>query len=339
MSQGPYQQLNYYDWLTLGKQYYPNLPYGQNATTIVMCLYDWSTPDYRRMQFPLTTPGNVTAFENSINLFPAGYFPYVPEMFNLKASSQSARNAELKKTFDQVSSLSAAEINVIDYGLYSLPEAPYSASKSPKILYRGGGRDVEFYCNQFGSAYGVSIDDCIFRHFYSGNNIQVNSFWSTTPDISVIAHFQGLAQYHILPGRHRTSWLPREIDQFSIEKSSLEWLYPHGSQFRVINRTCDRSTYQPFWKIYLEELGPETDTFSPSPSAVQPKFEKCTGQAGVRYAADATQGSTVLHGKRGAEVAVIVGVILGCVAVVVAAVVLFKKKRVESDGREFVQMA
>eukprot|EP00294_Goniomonas_avonlea_P016321 CAMPEP_0114544282 /NCGR_PEP_ID=MMETSP0114-20121206/2792_1 /TAXON_ID=31324 /ORGANISM="Goniomonas sp, Strain m" /LENGTH=335 /DNA_ID=CAMNT_0001728649 /DNA_START=11 /DNA_END=1018 /DNA_ORIENTATION=+ len=251
--QPPFRRLTPQQILDLANKYFDNVPYPQNASAMVECLFDWSTPDYRRMQFPLTTPHNLTGMKSQIDYWPLQSFPYCPTMFNLSAVTVAQDDIELTNNFQQILRFCAAETAIIQYALYSLKPAEYGGPGVPDLLYRGGGRNVDFYCNQFGDEYGLSVDDCVARHFYAGNSVKVKTFWSTTPDATVIAHYTGAAQYTIMPSPTRSSWIPREIDMFSTQPTSLEWLYPHGSSFTVINATCDTTTGSPFWKIFLQE--------------------------------------------------------------------------------------
>eukprot|EP00294_Goniomonas_avonlea_P008841 CAMPEP_0114559222 /NCGR_PEP_ID=MMETSP0114-20121206/10806_1 /TAXON_ID=31324 /ORGANISM="Goniomonas sp, Strain m" /LENGTH=407 /DNA_ID=CAMNT_0001744677 /DNA_START=18 /DNA_END=1241 /DNA_ORIENTATION=- len=289
---GPYVKRSPSDLASLGAQYFSQVPSSQNPTVMATVLYDWSQPDYVRFQFPLTTPNNLTAMEAQINSWPSVGYPHVPQMFNLSGYTPQQNDQQLAEIYPQVQAFSAAETAVLQYSLYTLPSVDYTAATAPQALYRGGGRETTYFCNQFGSQYGVSVDECMVNNFQPGSVLQVNPFWSTTPDESVVAHYRGLSQYTILPNPAvRSGWLPREIDQFSIQVSNKEWLYPHGSQFEVLNATCatSASTGETYWNVFLMELGP--DTYQPG------KISPPAGAPAVPSYCVGSQGSVFLSGS------------------------------------------
>ena len=103
---------------------------------------------------------------------------------------------------------------MLEYGLSFLPQVLY---KTVPLLYRGDGRNVLYFCNQFGEFYGYSVDECVALLFGVGSDLVVSPYWSTTPDKSVTTHYQGVVLYTILPNPSRTGWHGRDINDFNID--------------------------------------------------------------------------------------------------------------------------
>merc|ERR1712146_192780 len=147
---------------------------------------------------------------------------------------------------------------LLAYALSQLESAPYNDPQSPPYLVRGGGRNIVYFCNQFSTDYGVSVDECVARYFSPGSVIQVFPNWSTSRDSAVTQHYTGTILYHILPNKKlRSGWHARNVEPFSVEMGSEEWLYPSNSRFAVISVECIPNR---FWNVTLLEIEPGTDS-------------------------------------------------------------------------------
>ena len=124
----------------LGQQYFPNLPAGQNSTTLAEVLYDWTFSTYRRVQFPLIARSHVDVLCDLINYWSLNRFPKVAWMFNLTGSSHYANCQQLENgKFATAESWGLAEGNLIRYALNLLETKPTYAQYN--TLYRGDGRN------------------------------------------------------------------------------------------------------------------------------------------------------------------------------------------------------
>lgn len=131
------------------------------------------------------------------------------------------------------------EANILSYALNALPAMSYNDPQGPTALYRGDGRDVTFYCNQFINENGLSIDDCVSRVFKPNAIFSISPFWSTTPLSYVISRFTGCITFNILPDpSSRTAWVAKPIANFSVDVSQDEYLYTSGARFVVLSKAC-----------------------------------------------------------------------------------------------------
>jgi hypothetical protein len=257
----PYVSFTPAQLVALGQQNWPNLPSSQNATALALTVWDWTSPDFRRPNFLLTARGNFTTFAALITYQPPSSYPDVAAMFGLTGTTVPQVLQQLKANYSLVTGWCASEATVLQYALYELPEVQYSDPNSPAVLFRGDGRDVTFFCNQFVSTWGLSIDDCVARVFQPQATVTVHPFWSTTPLASVTAGFTASVFYNIIPNADasvRSSWHSRPISAFSVDPSQQEFLYPSNSRFAVLSANCsvNPNNNANFWNITLVEINP-----------------------------------------------------------------------------------
>jgi hypothetical protein len=252
------------------------VPTSQNATALALTIYDWTCPDFRRPNFVLTARGNHSTFGDLITYEDPSSFPYVARIFGLDGQTRSDVLTELAANYSLVVGQCQSEVNVLEYALASLPSQQYTDPSAPAVLYRGDGRDVEYFCNQFIQKWGLSIDDCIAKVFAPQSTISVRPFWSTTSDVALTSNYQAAVLYNIMPNPSlRSGWHARSVVDFSVEPSEEEYLYPSDSRFIVQSTQCltNPSTGRPFWNITLLEINPtmpaSTSSFNPSAAVVQ----------------------------------------------------------------------
>ena len=193
-------------------------------------------------------------------------------MFGLTGSTDADVLASLAKRNATVWAEAESEQRILAYALSQLESAAYSDPSSPPVLIRGGGRNIVFFCNQFSTDYGVSVDECVSRYFAPGSVLQVFPNWSTSRDASVTQHYTGSILYHVLPNKQtRKGWHARAIKEFSVDIGSEEWIYPANSRFAVIDVQCLPNRY---WNVTLLEISPGTDSTRSRPSKTMP-FKNC----------------------------------------------------------------
>jgi hypothetical protein len=224
----------------------------------------------------LTARGNRTTFGALITYQDPTHPPYVGVIFGLSGQTRSDVLRELQQNYSLVVSQCTSEATVLQYALHMLPEVQYTDPGSPSVLYRGDGRDVTFFCNQFVSIWGLSIDDCIAKVFGVQSTITVRPFWSTTPVASLTSNFEASVLYNIIPNSQlRSSWHAIPIADFSVEPSEQEYLYPSDSRFVVQSVACvtNPNNGQLFWNITLLEINPtvpaQPSMYNPSAKAVR----------------------------------------------------------------------
>lgn len=254
----------------------PAVPSSQNATALALTVYDWTCPDFRRPNFVLTARGNHSTFGDLITYEDPASFPYVARIFGLDGQTRADVLRELAGNYSLVVDQCQSEVTVLKYALTSLPSQQYTDPSAPTILYRGDGRDVEYFCNQFVSKWGMSIDDCIAKVFAPQSTITVRPFWSTTSAVSLTSNYQAAVLYNILPNSSlRSGWHARSVIDFSVEPSEQEYLYPSDSRFVVQSAQCVTNPVngQPFWNVTLVEINPafptQDSSFNPSAPVVQ----------------------------------------------------------------------
>lgn len=233
-------------------------------------LYTWSLPTYRQFNYPLTARfGNETALGELITYQqPLNTFPWIPQMFGLYGNTNDVVLAQLKTRNATVWAQATSEQRVLAYGLSQLPSQPYDSAGAPPLLVRGGGRNVAFFCNQFSTDYGLSVDECIAKYFAPGSVLQVFPNWSTSSDKSIVAHYTGAVLYTILPNHQsRTGWQAKYVVPFSVEQGNDEWLYAANSRFAVISAECSPFHY---WNVTLLELNPGDDSTRSLPNKQMP---------------------------------------------------------------------
>lgn len=109
--------------------------------------------------------------------------------------------------------------------------------------------------------------------FQPRSALVVSPYWSTSPDKSVTTHYQGLVLYYILPDPNRTAWHARDINDFNIDMTAHEHLYPRNSAFTVVSATCVRNQ---FWNVTLIENGASSVKASDVPKPRAPlAVQKC----------------------------------------------------------------
>jgi len=210
---------------------------------------------------------NLTALGSMITFLPINANPWMPAMFGLSGQNDSDVVDDLLAKNATVYAQCESFALTLAYGLAKLPPVSYSAVP---MLYRGDGRNTIYYCNQFGEYYGYSVDECIAMLFAPGSQIVVSPFWSSTPDRSVIAHYQGSVAYYIVPNPQRASWHARDINDFNIDMSAHEHLFARNSQFTVVNVTC--AGY--YWNVTLMEDG-DAGAFRPQPRMLSSAVQRC----------------------------------------------------------------
>jgi hypothetical protein len=270
---GHYRKFTNAQFASLGRQTYPTLPASQNATALVLTIYDWTTPDYRRSNFLITAHNNITAFGELMLYQSPTRGPHIPRIFALYGSTDSVVLSELQSQWTTVKRWCNSEATVLQFALLNLPEVKYS--QGPRILYRGDGRDASHFCNQFTSQFGLSIDACVSKVFAPTSTVTVQTFWSSSPSPSVVTHFSSNVIFNILPNTDpsvRSSWRSRPITPFSVDPSLIEYLFPSGSSYYVESAKCtiDPNDNENFWNITLREINPTVSVFpAAKPSIVQ----------------------------------------------------------------------
>lgn len=91
----------------------------------------------------MTSRGNITTLGALITYLPATQEPYVGQIFGLNATTQAGELMQLAAQIQRVNWWCESEAVVLKYALENLKGTPYS---SVPVLYRGGGRDVPFFC-------------------------------------------------------------------------------------------------------------------------------------------------------------------------------------------------
>ncbi len=264
----------------LGAQLWPNLDPQQNATALALVVWDWTSPDFRRPNFLLTSRGNFTTFGAFITYEDPSQYPNVAAMFGLPGQTRAAVLQELKANYSAVVSWCTSEAAILQYALYELPEVQYSDPQAPAVLFRGDGRDVTYFCNQFVGTWGLSIDDCIARVFQPQSTVTVRPFWSTTPLASVTAGFEAAVFYNILANQDpsvRSAWHSRPISTLSVDPAQQEFLYPSNSRFEVVSANCtlNPNNNQNFWNITLVEINPTFAGATPAPPGAPAAVVQC----------------------------------------------------------------
>lgn len=279
---GHYRKFTNAQFKALGQQFFGSVPAPQNATALALVIYDYTTPDYRRPNNYLSslastgTP-NITAFGEMITYIPPTTGPYIPRMFGLDSTTTAGVLSELQRKWTTVQQWCLAESNVLQFAMTTLPEVPYSSPSAPSALFRGDGRDVRHFCNQFqGAPNGLSIDACIATVFQVGSQLTVAPFWSSSSSLSVTNHYSNNVLYTLVPNQStsvRSSWRARSLAPFTVDPGAYEWLYPSGSGFVVVSATCaiDPNDRMPFWNITLAESLPTVA----APMRVAPTVTSC----------------------------------------------------------------
>jgi hypothetical protein len=196
----------------LGQQYFPNLSFGQNATTLAEVIYDWTFSTYRRVQFPLVARSHVDVLCDLIDYWPLDRFPKVAWMFNLTATSRYDNCQQLKNgKFKTAENWGLSEGNLINYALSISPTKPTYSQYS--MMYRGDGREkkviVDFLfcfeirnienplvCSTFVQHLMMfimlilmnvlqNILELLVKHFKYENWFQFQFFLSLTPQINI----------------------------------------------------------------------------------------------------------------------------------------------------------
>lgn len=260
----------------LGQKFFANVSSLVNATVLAEVIYTWTQPTYRQFQFPLTArPQNDTVLGKLITFLPLSSNPWVGQMFNITATTTAGALAQLANQSDQIWANAAAEIGILQFALSQLPSQPYSDPNAPGVLYRGGGRNALWFCNQFGFDFDLSVDECVAAYFAPSSKLSVATFWSTTTDSSVTNKYKGSILYYILPNPQRSAWHVRNITQINVDTSALEHLYPAYSTFVVSNVTCVGKAPFGFWNVTLIEAGPGSPSGRSKPAGTLP-FRRCT---------------------------------------------------------------
>ena len=258
----------------LGVKYFKHLDDSQNGTILATTLYSWTQPTYRQYNFVLSARiHNITALGGLITYMDIDSVPWVPQMFGLIGSTERQVLADLNTKKAAVWKQCATQNIFLTYALHELAHVKYTDSGAPPVLYRGGGRNTVFFCNQFSTDYGLTIDECVSKYFAEGGTIQVYPNWSTTDAKSVTNHYNGGVLYYILPNPTvRNSWHGKNINPFNINKGNDEWLYASNSRFVVKSVTCD--TIGGKWNVTLWEAQPGTLYTRSRPNGRR-EFENC----------------------------------------------------------------
>ena len=86
----------------------------------------------------MTTLGELITFK-------APKLPNVPAIFGLQQGSKSYVLQQLQQQLTRVLDWCESETAILHFAMLSLPSARYGASGSPRVLYRGDGREQMYF--------------------------------------------------------------------------------------------------------------------------------------------------------------------------------------------------
>jgi hypothetical protein len=225
----------------LGEEYFPNT---LNSTDIALSIYDWSQPDFSRINSLLTFSRFIQDFEG---------FWYAFEETPIKCFIFGPPFPECSKDIFFVFrplnlQWNLAQVTLITYGLSLLPA---NASSDLPALYRG---DVEFtknlFCAQFVEFYNATqsnlpgdpwinfttpLPTCVQDYFTPGSFVTTRVLWSTTSDYSTGLGYSRGVFFTILPPPPNQNWGGKNIAAFTISTDDEEYLYPPNSQFQIFS--------------------------------------------------------------------------------------------------------